>query len=91
MLNIHGRLITCGLPDDPFPGLNAMSMSSNGALFGGSHLGNKKECLAMLKLAAEKGIKPRIEVLPMSEAGKAVEGVKNNKVRYRYVLTQDLK
>lgn len=45
----------------------------------------------MLKLAAEKGIHPIIdEVLPMSQAAKAIENVKNNKVRYRYVLKQDL-
>ncbi len=46
----------------------------------------------MLKLAAEKGVKPIIdEILPMSEAAKAIEAVKNNKVRYRFVLKQDLK
>ena len=45
----------------------------------------------MLKLAAEKGVKPIIdEILPMSEAAKAVEKVKNNEVRYRFVLKQDL-
>jgi len=46
---------------------------------------------AMLKLAAEKGIKPILdEILPMSKAGDAVEKVKNNTVRYRFVLKQDL-
>ena len=45
----------------------------------------------MLKLAAEKGIAPIIdEVLPMSQAGKAIEAVKTNKVRYRFVLKNDL-
>jgi alcohol dehydrogenase (NADP+) len=44
----------------------------------------------MLDLAAKKGIKPWIEVLPMKDVKKAVEGVKNNKVKYRYVLKQDL-
>ena len=32
----------------------------------------------------------RIEELPMKDVQKAVEGVKNNKARYRYVLTQDI-
>lgn len=46
---------------------------------------------AMLKLAAEKGIKPILdEILPMSQAAKAIESVKSNKVRYRFVLKQDL-
>lgn len=45
----------------------------------------------MLKIAADKGVKPIIdEILPMKEAGKAIESVKNNTVRYRYVLKQDL-
>jgi alcohol dehydrogenase (NADP+) len=47
---------------------------------------------AMLKLAAEKGVRPIIDkVYPMSQAGEAVEKVKNNDVRYRFVLKNDLK
>jgi alcohol dehydrogenase (NADP+) len=45
----------------------------------------------MLKLASEKNVRPILdEVLPMSQAGKAIEAVKTNKVRYRFVLKQDL-
>jgi len=45
----------------------------------------------MLDLMVEKNVKPIIhEILPMSRAGEAVESVKNNTVRYRYVLKQDL-
>lgn len=44
----------------------------------------------MLQGAADNGIKTWIEELPMSQASKAVQGVKDNKVRYRYVLKQDL-
>ena len=44
----------------------------------------------MLKLAADKGVKPWIEELPMKDVRKALEGLGDNKVRYRYVLTQDL-
>lgn len=32
----------------------------------------------------------RIEEAPMKECGRVVEAVYKNKVRYRYVLTQDL-
>lgn len=56
-----------------------------------SATGSKKEMLEMLDLCAEKNIKPIIhEVLPMSRAGDAIEGVAKNTVRYRYVLKQDL-
>lgn len=45
----------------------------------------------MLALAVEKNVRPIIdEILPMKEAGKAIEGVKTNKVRYRYVLKADI-
>ena len=45
----------------------------------------------MLKLAAEPGIKPMLdEMLPMSQAAKAVKSVKAGKAKYRYVLTNDL-
>jgi alcohol dehydrogenase (NADP+) len=90
MLDVHGRFVTVGLPDEALPALKAQTLAANGAFFGGSHLGSKKECLQMLALAAEKHVVPWIELLPMKDAKKAVEGLKNNKVKYRYVLTQDL-
>jgi hypothetical protein len=61
-------------------------LSGNGAFIGGSHIGSKVEVLEMLKVAADKGVKSWIEVLNMSEAGKAVQNVYDNKVRYRHVL-----
>jgi len=90
MLDLHGKYISVGLPDKPFPPITPFTFVSNACFFGGSHIGSKKEALQMLALAAEKGIKPWIEEMPMSKAKEAVEGVKTNKVRYRYVLTQDL-
>ncbi|KAK6908002.1 hypothetical protein I203_102003 [Kwoniella mangroviensis CBS 8507] len=90
-LKIDGKLTSVGLPDEAWEGLKPQSMASNAACVGCSHIGSKKEANQMLKLAAEKGIKPIIdEVLPMSQAAKAIESVKNNTVRYRYVLKQDL-
>ncbi|KAI0772639.1 GroES-like protein [Irpex lacteus] len=92
MLYVHGKLIIVGIPDidQPLPELHAFDLVPNGAFIGGSAVGSKKEALEMLKLAAEKGVKPWIEELPMKDVGKALEGLGKNKVRYRYVLTQDL-
>lgn len=55
---------------------------------GGSHIGNRPEMIAMLKLASEKNIKPYIETLDISEKGcaEAVQRVKKNDVRYRFTL-----
>ncbi|EIW62534.1 GroES-like protein [Trametes versicolor FP-101664 SS1] len=92
MLVVHGKLITVGIPDadNPLPPIHPFDLMSSGALLGGSHIGSKKECIEMLQLAAEKGVKPWIEELPMKEVGKALRSLGDNKVRYRYVLTQDL-
>lgn len=67
----------------------AQDFAPNGAKMGGSHIGNRPEMLAMLKLASEKNIKPMIETLDISEKGckEAVERVKVNDVRYRFTLT----
>jgi len=45
--------------------------------------------IAMLDLAAKQGIKSWIQEVPISEEGcaKVVQGVADNQVKYRYVLT----
>ncbi|KAF5329599.1 hypothetical protein D9619_009386 [Psilocybe cf. subviscida] len=85
-LSTNGRFIMAALPDDNLPPINAFSLAMNGGLIGGTHIGSKKEVVQMLKLAVEKGVKSHIEILPMSEVGKALQNVKDNKVRYRHVL-----
>ncbi|OSC98300.1 GroES-like protein [Trametes coccinea BRFM310] len=92
MLYIHGKYITVGVPDidEPLPPIHPFDITLNGCFIGGSAIGSKVEVLEMLQLAADKGIKPWIQELPMKDAGKALEGVKAGKVRYRYVLKQDI-
>ncbi|CAD6586929.1 MAG: hypothetical protein ASARMPREDX12_002552 [Alectoria sarmentosa] len=88
-LNVNGEFHNVGLPDKPLPQMMAQDFAPNGAKMGGSHIGNRPEMLAMLKLASEKDIKPMIETLDISEKGckEAVERVKVNDVRYRFTLT----
>ena len=92
LLYVHGRFVTVGIPDaeDHLPTLHAFDLVPNGCYIGGSLIGSKKEVMKMLKLAADKGIKPWIQELPMKDVKKALEGLANNTVRYRFVLTQDL-
>ncbi|KDQ59750.1 hypothetical protein JAAARDRAFT_68331 [Jaapia argillacea MUCL 33604] len=91
-LYVHGKFISVGLPSagEAFPPLHPFNFISNGCLIGSSHLGSKKECLQMLKIASEQGVKPWIEELPMKDVKKAVEAVRDGKPRYRYVLVQDI-
>ncbi|OCH93100.1 GroES-like protein [Obba rivulosa] len=92
MLATHGRFITCGLPDadNPLPPVHPFDLTYNGCYIGGTHMGSKREAVEMLQLAADKGVKPWVQELPMSQAKQAIEGVKTGKARYRYVLKQDL-
>lgn len=51
-------MITVGIPDDKFPPAKAFDFAANGAVFGASHIGSKKEAMEMLRFVAEKNIKP---------------------------------
>lgn len=89
-LDVYGKFVCVGLPDEKLPGIHAFTFATNACFLGGSHIGSKKDALAMLKLAAEKNVTPWIEVLPMKDVKKAIEGMKSGKPRYRYVLEQDI-
>ncbi|BGP18308.1 Alcohol dehydrogenase [Rhodosporidiobolus nylandii] len=90
LLKVNGRLHICSMPDDELPAFKSQALAANGATIGVNHIGSKKEANAMLKLAAEKGIRTWKEIIPMSEVSKGVQGVKDNSVRYRYVMKQDI-
>lgn len=78
-----------GLGDKELPQLAPQVFASGAPKLTGSHLGNHQEMDALLKLAAEKGVKPWVETLDISEEGckEAVERLAENKVRYRFTLT----
>ena len=79
-----------GIPDKPLPEMSAGLFAGNAPKLSGSHLGNNQEMNALLKLAADKGIRPWIEAIPLSEQGckNAVERLKKNDVRYRLTLSE---
>ncbi|KAI1865740.1 hypothetical protein JX265_008063 [Neoarthrinium moseri] len=89
ILKVNCRFHQVGLPDEPIKELKPQQFMANGSSIGASHIGSRPEMLAMLKLAADKKITPMIETLPVSEKGcaEAVDRVKNNKVHYRFTLT----
>ncbi|TFY53368.1 hypothetical protein EVJ58_g9491 [Rhodofomes roseus] len=92
MLTVNDKFISVSLPDadKPMPPLHAADLVFSGAYIGGSFVGSKIDCYAMLKIATEKGIKPWVEELPMRELATALEKAHNGDARYRYVLTQDI-
>lgn len=87
-LRVCGQFHTVGVSDKPLPELTAFVFAPNAAKLTGSHLGNHQEMDDMLKLAAEKKLRPWVQTIDISEEGcrEAVEKLKNNDVRYRFTL-----
>lgn len=88
-LKVGGSFHLVGLPDEPLPEMKATTFASNSGKITGSHLGNHQEMEAMLKLAADKNVRPVVQTIDISEDGckEAVERVKNGDVHYRLTLT----
>jgi len=88
-LKVMGKFHTVGFPDDPLPKMMAQDFAPNGCYFGASHIGNRPEMLAMFELASKQQIKTWVQTIDISAEGckEAVTKVKENKVRYRFTLT----
>jgi alcohol dehydrogenase (NADP+) len=69
LLDVHARWVSVGLPEGEGQEVKSHMFMSNGCLIGASHLGSRKEMLRMLRLAADKGIQPWVEEIPISEEG----------------------
>lgn len=86
-MKIGGKFHNVGLPDKP---LSLMAQQFTGGMWyiGASHIGNRPEMQAMLKLASEKNIKSWVETIDISEKGcaEAVSRVNKNDIRYRFCL-----
>ncbi|KAL9054297.1 MAG: hypothetical protein Q9162_004255 [Coniocarpon cinnabarinum] len=88
-MKIGGRFHTVGFGDHPLPSIDAQAFAPGQYYIGASHIGNRPEMLAMLKLVSEKNIKSWVTPIDISEAGckEVVERVYKNDVRYRFTLT----
>lgn len=87
LLKVGGTFIQVGAPDGGnLPPINAFTLIANGIKVGGSLIGTPQEIEEMLQLAADKGIKPWIEVRPMKEANQAIIDFEKGLPRYRFVL-----
>jgi alcohol dehydrogenase (NADP+) len=88
LLDVHGRWISVGLPEGEGQTVRTQDFLANGCLIGGSHLGSRKETLAMLDLAAKKGIKSWVETIEIGEEGlkTALTRLHANDVRYRFTM-----
>jgi uncharacterized zinc-type alcohol dehydrogenase-like protein len=87
MLKPNGVLCLVGAP----PGLMQLSpgqLVSSQRVICGSDIGSPAAIREMLAFAAAHGIGAQVETTPLSEVNAALQRVRDNRVRYRMVLTQ---
>lgn len=79
----------CGPPAGEKLTIDTFRFLFSGVTLSTSLTGTHEEINTMLKLVADKDVKPWIERIPMSEEGvsEALQRAKNNDVRFRFVLT----
>ncbi|RSL51461.1 hypothetical protein CEP54_011432 [Fusarium duplospermum] len=88
LLKVHGKFVAVGLPEGTGWQVAPQSLIWNGCLIGSSHLGDRREVLEVLQLAANKDIKSWVETISVSEkgVGEALQRLHNGDVRYRFTL-----
>ena len=86
ILKKRGKLVLIGFPDVV---VNSTDLVVHELSITGSFLSNRATTREMLSFAQAHGIKPWIELMPMSKVNEAIERLKQNKARYRIVLIND--
>ena len=87
-LRNNGKFIMVGFSPDPVP-FESVDLVVHQNSFTGSFLGSRKVMREMLEFSQAHGIKPKVELMPMSQVNEAIRRVKENKARYRVVLVNE--
>jgi uncharacterized zinc-type alcohol dehydrogenase-like protein len=87
-LKTKGRLAMIGFPDDPVT-FDPLELVVHEMSMTGSFIGSRAAMKEMLSFSQEHGIKPAVELMPMSQVNAALQKVKENRARYRVVLVND--
>jgi len=88
ILKKKGKLILVGFPEMT---LRPIDLVAHQLSICGSFLGTQAGMREMLSFSQTHGIRPMIELMPMSLINTAIKRLKENKARYRIVLINDLK
>ncbi len=89
LLRPKGRFCQVGIPEEPLPALDAMSLVLNGTSISFSDSASPGNIREMLELAASKGIKAWTQVKPMKEVNEALKEMEEGKARFRIVLENE--
>jgi uncharacterized zinc-type alcohol dehydrogenase-like protein len=86
LLKARGSLITVGLLGPYKAPTNNSEVAMHGRMVGGSLIGGIPETQEILDFCAEHDIAPEVQMIKMQEINEAFEKVKNEEVRFRYVI-----
>jgi uncharacterized zinc-type alcohol dehydrogenase-like protein len=87
-LKNEGKLVMVGFPEVPVR-IELMELVVHQQSIVGSFLGSPATMREMLAFAEERGIRPMVEVMPMSQVNEAIKRLKEGKAHYRIVLVND--
>jgi alcohol/geraniol dehydrogenase (NADP+) len=85
-LDSNGTFVFVGLPSEPFT-IPVTPLASKQRRIMGSEIGSPAMIMEMLQVVDQFGIQPMVEMFPIEQANEALQKVRDNKVRYRAVLT----
>ncbi|OOQ59800.1 NAD(P)-dependent alcohol dehydrogenase [Mucilaginibacter pedocola] len=86
LLRRRGSLVTVGLLAPYKTPVNNMDVASQGRSIGGSLIGGIAETQEVLNFCAEHNILPHVEMIEMEDINDAFEKLKDDDVRFRYVI-----
>ena len=87
-LKNKGRLVVIGFSDDPVT-FEPLELVAHQLSITGSLVGSRATMREMLAFAQEHRIKPKVQLMPMSQVNEAIRMLKESKARYRIVLVND--
>jgi alcohol/geraniol dehydrogenase (NADP+) len=85
-LDSNGTFVFVGIPSEPLT-IPITPLTSKQRRIMGSEIGSPAMIMEMLQIADTFGIQPMVETFPLAQANEALQKVRDNKVRYRAVLT----
>lgn len=85
MLKLDGTMVMLGIADTPSTVL-AFQLVGRRRRLAGSMIGGIKETQEMLDFCGVKNIYADIELIPINKINEAYERMKNNDIRYRFVI-----
>lgn len=90
LLDVRGSLVTVGLLGAYEKPVDNMELAKFDRSVGGSLIGGIKETQEVLDFCAEHGIAPEVEMIKIEDVNDAFEKIKDEEVRFRYVIDAGL-